>query len=68
MLIALIKANDGILNSLLLDRIANIMELTMQDIKENPEKWNKSFVHPRLLEMLDKNVKQYLELEPIKSN
>jgi hypothetical protein len=56
----LIADNPPILNALLIDRIFKIMELTEEDIKENPQNWVRSIVHPSLYHDLNKNVQKYL--------
>jgi hypothetical protein len=37
------------------------MEITEADIKENPQDWERSIIHPSLLHDLNKNVKEILE-------
>ena len=59
----LILDNSEILNLLLIERILKIMELTEQDIKQNPSDWEKSFIHPNLFYQLNDNVKTILTLE-----
>jgi hypothetical protein len=57
----LIATNHPLLNALLLERICKIMEITEADIKENPQDWERSIIHPSLLHDLNKNVKEILE-------
>jgi hypothetical protein len=56
----LIATNHPLLNALLVERIQKIMEITEEDIKENPEDWERSFVHPNLVHQLSNNVKEFL--------
>lgn len=57
----LINENPTILNALLLERICTIMELTIQDIKENPQDWEKGIISPSLFIQLNENVKNILK-------
>jgi hypothetical protein len=36
------------------------MEITAEDIKENPQDWERSFIHPNLWHELADNVKEIL--------
>ena len=56
----LIATNPTILNALLVERILKIMEITENDIKENPQDWERSLIHPSLLHDLSSNVKEIL--------
>lgn len=56
----LIAENDPILNALLLERILKIMEITEEDIKEHPENWERSIIHPNLWHQLNENVQKCL--------
>lgn len=56
----LIAENPTILNALLLERILKIMEITEEDIKENPSDWEQSLIHPSLWHQLNDNVQKYL--------
>jgi len=56
----LIATNHPLLNALLVERIQKIMEITEEDIKENPEDWDMSFIHPNLVHQLSNNVKEFL--------
>ena len=56
----LIATNHPLLNALLVERIQKIMEITEEDIKENPEDWDRSFIHPNLVHQLSNNVKEFL--------
>ena len=59
----LISENGHILNSLLVERILRIMEITEQDIKDNPQDWERSIIHPSLFHQLNDNVKNILAPE-----
>jgi len=37
------------------------MEITENDIKENPQNWERSIIHPSLFHDLNKNVKETLD-------
>jgi chemotaxis signal transduction protein len=63
----LIATNHPLLNALLVERIQKIMEITEEDIKENPEDWERSFVHPNLVHQLSNNVKEFLS-DNVKEN
>ena len=56
----LIAENSTILNALLLERILKIMEITEEDIKENPQDWERSLIHPSLWHQLNENVQRNL--------
>jgi hypothetical protein len=56
----LIAENPSILNALLLERILKIMEITEEDIKENPQDWERSIIHPSLWHQLNENVQRHL--------
>jgi len=56
----LIAENPTILNALLLERILKIMEITEEDIRKNPQDWEKSIIHPSLWHQLNENVQKYL--------
>lgn len=56
---ALIASNEKlnpVLNALLRERIIKIMEMTMEDIQDNPTKWNDSFISPLLIKSLSEQV------------
>lgn len=57
----LIKKNDRIHNILLIERILKIIEITNNDILENPKDWEKSFISPNLFNQLSKNVSETLK-------
>jgi hypothetical protein len=59
----LIAENSHILNALLVERIIRIMQMTEQDIKDNPKDWEKSIIHPSLFHQLNENVKNILAPE-----
>jgi hypothetical protein len=56
----LIAENPPILNALLVERILKIMEITEEDIKENPQDWERSLIHPSLWHQLNENVQRNL--------
>ena len=56
----LIAENPTILNALLVERILKIMEITEEDIKENPQDWERSLIHPSLWHQLNENVQRNL--------
>ena len=59
----LISENSHILNALLVERIIRIMQMTEQDIKENPKDWERSIIHESLFHQLNDNVKNILAPE-----
>ena len=60
-LLQLIKKNDAMLNWLLIERIEKIMEMTITDINENPNSWERTLIHPNLLIQLNQNVNTILK-------
>lgn len=56
----LISENGPTLNALLIERIVKIMEITEADIKEHPEDWERSIIHPNLWHQLNENVQKCL--------
>lgn len=56
----LMAENGPTLNALLLERIVKIMEITENDIKEHPEDWERSIIHPNLWHQLNENVQKCL--------
>ena len=56
----LIATNHPLLNALLVERILKIMEITEADIKENPQDWERSLIHPSLFHQLNDNIKEIL--------
>ena len=56
----LIATNHTLLNALLVERIIKIMEITQEDMKENPQDWERSIIHPNLWNQLNDNVKEIL--------
>jgi hypothetical protein len=56
----LIAENHTILNALLLERILKIMEITQEDMQENPKNWERSIIHPSLWNQLNENVQRNL--------
>lgn len=56
----LMAENGPTLNALLIERIVKIMEITEADIKEHPEDWERSIIHPNLWHLLNENVQKCL--------
>lgn len=56
----LMAENGPTLNALLIERIVKIMEITEEDIKEHPEDWERSIIHPNLWHQLNENVQKCL--------
>lgn len=56
----LIAENSPILNALLVERILKIAEITEEDIKVNPQDWERSLIHPSLWHQLNENVQRNL--------
>lgn len=46
--------------ALLRERVVKIMEMTIQDIQENPQDWERNFVHPSMYEELNAKVQKHL--------
>lgn len=50
--------------TLLRERVVKIMEMTIQDIKENPQKWERNFertaIHPSMYEELNEIIQKHL--------
>jgi hypothetical protein len=64
MLKSLFKELEGsIYSALIRERIVKIMELTIDDIKENPERWEKSFIHSSMYEQLNDVVQKHIGFE-----
>jgi len=56
----LIKALHPFELALLRERVLKIMEMTEQDIKDNPEKWRDGMISPNLYTGIAEQVKQHL--------
>lgn len=56
----LIAENSPILNALLVERILKIAEITAEDMRENPEDWERSIISPSLWHQLNENVQRTL--------
>jgi hypothetical protein len=56
----LIAENSPILNALLLERILKIAEITAEDMRENPEDWERSIISPSLWYQLIDNINEVL--------
>ena len=52
--------NGSIYSALLRERIVKVMDMTIKDIKENPEEWENAFVHPSMYEELNEIVQKYI--------
>jgi hypothetical protein len=57
----LISMNDSVLNALLIERIIRIMEITEDDIRKNPNEWEKSLISINLVHLLNSNVSATLK-------
>ena len=58
---ALIKETEGtIYSALLRERIVKVMEMTMDDINNNPDKWNNGFIHPNAFKELNNIIQTHL--------
>ena len=54
------ELNGSIYSALLRERIVMIMDMTIKDIKENPETWDKCFVHSSMYEQLNEIVQKHI--------
>jgi len=59
-LIVTIEKMNPVLNALLRERIIKIMEMTMEDIKDNPNNWNDSFISALLIKTLAEQVEKII--------
>ncbi len=50
---------------LMVERLIKMMDMTVQDIKENPETWSNSFVFPKVYIDLNQKISKYLTDEKI---
>jgi hypothetical protein len=58
---SLFKELEGsIYSALLRERIVVIMDMTMNDIKDHPEAWDKAFIHSSMYEQLNDVVQKHL--------
>jgi len=48
--------------AILRERILKVMELTMQDIEENPKDWEKQIVQPNIMVNLNQKIQKHLGL------
>lgn len=63
---ALLKETEQthpVLSAILRERIVTIMEITMDSIEKEPEKWKSIFVHPNTYKMLNDLVTKHLGFE-----
>ena len=64
----LIKDLNHVELALLKERVLHICELTLQDLKLNPHKWNRGFIAPALVEStMDKCIRGLSSEEEVKS-
>jgi hypothetical protein len=64
----LIKDLNHVELALLRERVLHICELTLQDLKLNPHKWNRGFIAPALVEStMDKCIRGLSSEEEVKS-
>ena len=57
----LISTNSPMENALLRERIIKVMEMTIEDMKENPDTWRKGFIAESLIVNLSNNVKKIID-------
>ena len=57
----LIATNSPMENALLRERIIKVMEMTIEDMKENPDTWRKGFIAESLIVNLSNNVKKIID-------
>ena len=56
----LISTNSPLENALLRERIIKVMEMTIEDMKENPDTWRKGFIAESLIVDLSNNVNKII--------
>jgi hypothetical protein len=56
----LIRTNSPMENALLRERIIKVMEMTIEDMKENPDGWRKGFIAESLIVDLSNNVNKII--------
>jgi len=56
----LIRTNSPMENALLRERIIKVMEMTIEDMKENPDTWRKGFIAESLIVDLSNNVNKII--------
>ena len=49
--------------ALLRERILKIMEITMESIETEPEKWQNAFIHPNQYKLLNEIVQKHLSFK-----
>lgn len=49
----------------IIERLQKIMDMTIKDIKENPETWSNSFVSPKVYIDLNQKISKYLTDEKV---
>lgn len=60
-LMDLCKSFDEVEAVFFIERVHSIKDMTLRSIKENPEGWEASFVHPNVYERLFNKVSQFLK-------
>ena len=56
----LISTNSPMENAILRERIIKVMEMTIEDMKENPDIWRKGFIAESLIVDLSNNVNKII--------
>ena len=56
----LISTNSPMENAILRERIIKVMEMTIEDMKENPDTWRKGFIAESLIVDLSNNVNKII--------
>ena len=56
----LISTNSPMENAILRERIIKVMEMTIEDMKENPDTWRKGFIAESLIVALSNNVNKII--------
>ena len=56
----LISSNSPMENAILRERIIKVMEMTIEDMKENPDTWRKGFIAESLIVDLSNNVNKII--------
>ena len=53
-----LKQSHPLYSALLRERVVHIMDLTLQSIEQEPDKWNNAFVHPNVYRELANIVRE----------
>ena len=56
----LISTNSPMENAIFRERIIKVMEMTIEDMKENPDTWRKGFIAESLIVDLSNNVNKII--------